>query len=209
MKLSIVDKKNKKVGEITVKDEVFGVEVNPVLITQYVNVYLSNQRESNAHTKDRSEVRGGGKKPWRQKGTGRARFGSSRNPIWKGGGVAFGPRSTRNFKKSLTKKFRKVAMKHALSAVSKDKKVLVIDKIDVKSDKPLTKQLIDISSAFDAKKITFVLEKYDETVLKASRNLRNVLVKNSSDLNTYDIITGGHIIFEKSAIESIQDKIET
>lgn len=207
MKLDVINQKGKSVKSVDVSDEVFGVEPKQSVISQYVYAYLSNQRESNAHTKNRAEVRGGGKKPWRQKGTGRARFGSSRNPIWVKGGVAFGPRNTVNWKKKLTKKFRNAALKHALSALVKAENLKVVDAISFDEKKPLTKQAIDLIANFDVKKCVIVISENNMAVRNAFSNIKNAKVVNINDVNVYDLVSNGTIIFDQDAVQKIQDRV--
>ena len=207
MKLDLLNSKNNIVDSVELSDDIFGLEYKKTVINQYVQVYLSNQRQSNAHTKDRSEVRGGGKKPWKQKGTGRARFGSSRNPIWKGGGVVFGPTNMINYKKRLTKKFRKVAMKHALSFMNKSGFIKIVDSVSIDEKKPLTAQLVNVVKDFDTTKLTLITSTKNDTLLNASKNLEKVSVKNVLDLNTYDIIAGGVVLIELDAIKLLQDRL--
>ncbi|CAG1771971.1 partial 50S ribosomal protein L4, partial [uncultured bacterium] len=140
MNLPVFNQKAKKIEEIEVNDSVFNAPVNDKVLAQYVYVYLSNQRESNAHTKDRSEVRGGGKKPWKQKGTGRARVGSIRSPIWKGGGVTFGPTNQTNWKRKLTKSFKAAAFRNAFSKLNKAGLLNIIDGFEIKE--PSTKEAV-------------------------------------------------------------------
>lgn len=208
MKLDVINQKGESLNTIEVNDSVFGLTPKPNIIAQYVYTYLSNQRESNAHTKNRSEVSGGGKKPWKQKGTGRARFGSSRNPIWRKGGVAFGPRNTRNWKKKLTKKFKQVALKHALSSLLEAKNLKVINEINFDAKKPLTKQAIDMISAMqNVKKCAIVVSERNDHVLNAFSNIDNARVVSIDEVNVYDLVSNGTIIFDQVAIQKIQDRV--
>src|SRR5690606_3656947 len=144
MKAKVYNQKAEEVKSIELNDLVFNKDVNDKVLAQYTYIYLSNQRQGNANTKDKSEVRGGGKKPWRQKGTGRARAGSSRSPLWRGGGVTFGPTSNVNWKKLTTKAFRKNAMRNALSKVAKENLLKIVDEFKLDADKALTKQAVNI-----------------------------------------------------------------
>ena len=173
-------------------------------------MFLSNKRQSNAHTKDRSEVSGGGKKPHRQKGTGRARSGSSRNPIWTGGGIVFGPTNARKWKKKITKSFKKAALRQAFSNLAESKALIIVDDISLKEDKPLTKQAEDIKSkvAKEARKVLIITDGNDDMVFNAFSNIKNVKVVPSTEMNAYDLLTGGTVVFEENAIVSIQNKLK-
>lgn len=191
-----------KQSKYDLSDEVFASDINDQLLTQYVYIYNSNQRQSNAHTKTRGEISGGGKKPWRQKGTGRARHGSSRSPIWTGGGVTFGPRNTRNFKKKITKKMKLTATKSAFSYLASDKRVSVIENLEVTK----TKELNELVSKLGMdKKVTILVDKND-SLLRSSKNLDNVDVKTTNDLSIFDILNSGNLVIEESAIDQINSK---
>ncbi len=207
MKVSVLNQKGKEVEQIELAKDVFDVVVNKKVLAQYVYSYLSNQRQGNAHTKDRSEVRGGGKKPWKQKGTGRARFGSSRNPIWRKGGVAFGPTNQVNWKKKLTKNFKISAMKNALSFALDNDQLMVVDTIELKDMQ--TKQALEIKKTLKLKnKFTLVTPNADQNLLRAFSNLKSVKVTNSSDLNAYDIVSGGKIVLLKDSVELISKRLK-
>ncbi len=204
MKTDLVDLKNKKVKEIELDDSIFAAEQNTRVLTQYVFVYLANQRQGNANTKTKAEVSGGGKKPWAQKGTGNARAGSNRSPIWKGGGRAHGPSSEVNWSKDLNKKFKKVALKTALSKIFKDGSVSVVENFDVK---PSAKDATKILEAFNSpKKVTLVTSKVEENVMKAFANLQNVKVVFSGEVNVYDLLNAGHLIIEESALNNLKER---
>ncbi len=210
MNLDVVDKNGKKVKSIKVDDSIFGVETKQEILSTYVYAYLSNQRQANANTKDRSEVSGGGRKPWRQKGTGRARFGSSRNPIWRGGGIAFGPTSDRNYKKKLTKKFIKASMKHALSYVAKSKLIKVLSDIDATKLDYSTKQAVSMAEKIKekSKKMMLVTAGQKNSVVKSFANVAGTTVVRSSDLNTYDVLTSGLLVIEESAIKELSERLK-
>ncbi len=210
MKVDVLDQKGKSVKKTDLNDSIFKADINEKVLSQYVYSYLSNQRQSNAHTKDRSEVRGGGKKPHRQKGTGRARSGSNRNPLWTGGGTIFGPTNLRNWKKKLTKKFKKAALKSALSQVVKNESLVIVESINFKEDKPLTKQATDVKDkiAKDAKKVLIVTDGNKEVVHYAFSNIKNAKVVPSTEMSPYDFLTGGLIIVEEKVIKTIEDKFK-
>lgn len=204
MKADLYNQKGKVVGEIEVEDKVFAANSNETVLSQYVFSFLSNQREGNAHTKDRSEVSGGGRKPWKQKGTGRARVGSSRNPIWRKGGVAFGPRNDVNWKKLIPKKIRRNAIRSAFSKMVADKKLNFVEKIELNKKNPLTKQAVEIVENFEnPKKTTIITASLNRELVNAFANLKNHKVIYVKDLNAYDLLTGGKILLEKDSLEFI------
>lgn len=181
--------------------DIFAAKVNEKLLTQAVNAYLSNQRQSNAQTKDRGEVSGGGKKPWRQKGTGRARAGSSRSPIWKGGGVTFGPTNELNFKKDLNKKMRKLAMVSSFSKQAANDNVVVFSGIDLKEGK--TKDLLKVIGDFGKEKLLIIQSEADKALFNAACNLENVKLEVVNAVNYFDVLNAKKIIILEPALESI------
>lgn len=202
MKLAVYDQKGKKSTKTAeVQDSVFAAKRNDALLAQYVYVYLSNQRASIAHAKDRSAVSGGGKKPWRQKGTGRARHGSSRSPIWSGGGVTFGPSSARNWTKKITKNMKRRALATALSRLAAEDKVKVIDSIEMK-DGALTKQGVELLEAFGSpRKLTIVTGTKNDKLINAFSNISNVNVMLVSELNAYTAANAGEMLITQDALE--------
>lgn len=170
------------------------------VLHQAVVAYLANARQSNAHTKLRGEVRGGGRKPWKQKGTGRARAGSSRSPIWVGGGITFGPRSDANYSKRLPVKMKRLALSMALSAKAADNKLMVVKEFSV--TEPKTKQVASILSALvpTAQSVLIVVSAIDQQLLQASRNLPAVAVAVVSDLNAYDVLNFDQIVMTEAAV---------
>lgn len=180
---------------------VFGVEVkNHELIKQAYTTYLANGRSNLATTKTRGLVRGGGRKPWRQKGTGRARFGSSRNPIWRGGGIVFGPSGQENYSKSLNIKAKRQALRQALSLATTSDKVLVIEALSPKDGK--TADLARLLDKIKAeRRVLIVVDNKTPELLRASRNLPGVVVSSSTYLNVYDIMNADHIVFSQPALK--------
>jgi large subunit ribosomal protein L4 len=204
MKLSVFDQKAKKIEDIEVDDKFFGGRVNNKVLSQYVYTYLSNQRQSNADTKDRSEVSGGGKKPWRQKGTGRARVGSSRSPLWRGGGVTFGVTNDKNYKKRMTKSFKKAAMRNVFTKLVKDENLNLVKDLKVDSK---TKDALKIVKDFgNPKKLTVVTGEKRKELLTSFANVSNVNVVLISDLNGYDLLNGGKVLLETECLEYIKEK---
>ncbi len=205
MAIKVYDQNGKEVGEMELPPEVFNVKMNSDLLHQVVVAQQANRRQVIAHTKDRGEVRGGGRKPWPQKGTGRARHGSIRSPIWIGGGVVFGPRKERNFKQKINKKMRRKALLMALSAKAKAKELILLD--DLKLDQPKTKLMAQVFNNLPVGESSclLVLPKYDLTLIRASRNLPNVQPMQAKDLNALDVLSYKYLVMPKEAIEVIKN----
>lgn len=206
MKIDVLNTKGEKVEQITLSDTIFKIKPNKEVLLQYLRVFSSNNRQGTSKVKDRSEVSGGGKKPWKQKGTGRARVGSSRNPLWRHGGVAHGP-TPKDWSLSLNKKDKKTAMKSALSQKFEDKKVIVLDKIDF--DKPKTKALIEILNALKLfeEKILIVVNNKDTNVIKSTSNINSVICSTSENINAYEVLNSGYVVFIKKAIKNLEEKL--
>ena len=201
--LKVVDMTGKGVGEMTVSDAVFAQEVNTAVLHAAVKQYLANQRQGTQSTLTRTEVSGGGKKPWRQKGTGRARQGSTRAPQWTHGGVALGPKP-RSYRISLNKKVKRVAMKSALSDKVATESMIVIDSIATAEYK--TKVMANMLTAVGAaKKSLVVLAEKDEKVVASLSNIPGVKVAYVNTLNVYDILNAGSFICAKAAVEKIEE----
>ncbi len=205
MKVDVYNQKGAKTKtQVDVADSIISSKINDKLLSQYVYIYLSNQREPISHTKQRGEVSGGGRKPHRQKGTGRARAGSIRSPIWRGGGITFGPTNERNWKKNFPKKMRKIAMRSAFTKVSSADMLRVIDKIEF-SDEKLTKQAEEIKKAFGSKKLTIITADNDLKVRNAFSNLKDVDVVRVGELNAYTLLSGGLIVIEEKALNYLDN----
>jgi large subunit ribosomal protein L4 len=201
-KVKVYNQTGKAVGEIKLEPKIFDIEIKPELIQQAVRTQLANKRKVIAHTKDRSEVRGGGRKPWRQKGTGRARHGSIRSPIWKGGGVTFGPRKNRNYSLKMNKKARRKALLMTLSDKARDKSIVVLDKLELTAIK--TKDLLKIISKLPLKKkILVVSPKSDLKIIKSARNLQNIKIINANSLNVVDILGYKYLLILKDSLAII------
>ena len=199
------NQEGKEVSELELNKAVFGLPWNNDLMHQAVRIAMANKRPVLASTKDRSEVRGGGRKPWRQKGTGRARHGSTRSPLWRHGGVTFGPTSERNFKLKINKKMARKAFLTALSAKVKDNELLVLQ--DLKLETPKTKEMAKIMKNFPkVKKGLLVLDGRNENLERAARNLPNIQITNISNLNVLDILKYQYLILTKSGIEYLEKK---
>jgi large subunit ribosomal protein L4 len=183
--------------------EVFNVKVeNHELLKLAYDSYLANNRLASATTLQRGEVRGGGKKPWKQKGTGRARFGSSRNPIWRGGGIVFGPRGNENYTKKLSTTSKRVAIKQALTLANEAKKIVVKDVKTTGKTAEIAKFLAD--NKLDRKVLIVVDEKTPE-LLRATNNIQNVLVVRATYLNVYHILNADHIVLGTKTVPVIKD----
>lgn len=184
---------------------VFAVEVtNHELLKQAYVAYLSNAREASAVTKTRGLVRGGGRKPWKQKGTGRARFGSSRNPIWRGGGITFGPTGEENYTKKLPTQTKRLAIRQALSLANEAGKLSVIESIDIKDGK--TSVAIKLLEKLGATKNTLiVVDNKTDNIVRATNNLNKVKVVQSKYVNVYDTLNADHIIFTSKALNEVTE----
>ncbi len=190
-------------GTVQVDPVVFGVKASPSVIQLAVTVQMANRRVAIAHTKMRSEVRGGGRKPWRQKGTGRARHGSRRSPIWRGGGVTFGPRSDRNFTLKINRKTRRKALCMVLSAKRSDNQVKVVDPLELKPAK--TKTLNNLLRSLKSERGGLVVSaKPDRNLRRVAANMKSVEVISADSLNVYDVLKARTLIVAKSALPVIE-----
>ncbi|AEA34332.1 50S ribosomal protein L4 [Hippea maritima] len=204
MKVKVVDKKNQAVGEVEINIQPKEVKNKGVLFNRVVRAMLMNARQGTASTKTRGEVSGGGKKPWRQKGTGRARAGSIRSPLWVGGGVIFGPKP-RDYELKMNKKEKRVAFIEALAQRIEEGKLIVID--DLSFEKPKTRDAYEIVKNLNLKKALFVLEKGMENAYLSLRNIKGVEVRNIDTLNTYDVLRFQNIIIPKTVVEKLNGRI--
>ncbi len=208
LSVKIHNQEGKEVSELKLNEAIFGLPWNADLVHQAVRVALANKRQVLASTKTREEVSGGGRKPWRQKGTGRARHGSIRSPLWKGGGVTFGPTSERNFKLKINKKMARKAFLTALSAKAKDGELLVLD--GLKLSAPKTKEMAKIMKNFSqVKNGLLALAEKSEDIKRAGRNLPNLNIINIDNLNILDIFKYKYLIFTKEGIEHLSKKYGT
>ena len=203
-KVKVYNTKAEVVGQTTLSDEVFGCEYNEALIHQVVVAYNNNQRQGTKSALLRSEVRGHAKKPWRQKGTGRARQGSSKSAQWKGGGIIFAPKP-RDFSQKVNKSMKVAAFKSAISAKLADSEVVVLDSVVLAE--PKTKLVQEILNNFkvDGKNVMFVLKEKDDTVLRASNNIPNLKVTYADVLGTYDIVANSKLYITKDAIKKLEE----
>lgn len=204
-KINIYDMNAKKIDTLDLDKRIFDGKVNTALLHQVMVMYAACSRKGTASTKTRSEVRGGGRKPWRQKGTGRARFGSIRNPIWRGGGVAFGPHH-RDYSYSLPRKIRLTAVKSMLNSKLKDKLLLVID--EIKLDESKTKRIKGILDKFKVgNKVLIISDKLNDDIKRASRNLKNVKVMEPETLCSDDLLRYQHLLITKVALQKLTKRL--
>ena len=198
-KVALLKQDGSNVGEIELNDAVFGIEPNTHVLHQAVVMQRASLRQGTHAVKNRSEVRGGGRKPWRQKGTGRARQGSIRSPQWVGGGTVFGP-TPRSYSYKLPKKVRRLALKSALSSKVKEEGLFVLEAITI--DAPKTKEVINILNGLKVEeKALIVLSENDDTVARSANNLKNVKVLTVEELNVLDLLTHDKLIITKDAAE--------
>lgn len=202
--IDIKDIKNKSVDKVSLKEDVFGLPVKKEILHSAVVNFLANQRQGTHATKTRGNVKGGSSKPWKQKNTGRARAGTIRSPLWKGGGTVFGPHP-RDYSYSMNKKQRKLALKTALSAKLKENQMIVVDSLQL--DAPKTKAMVAIldSLGLTGKKVLIVTKEKDDNVYLSSRNIPYIKVKRASDINTYSVMVSDCILVTKDALMSVQE----
>lgn len=200
---SVFDKTGKKVSDIALSDAIFAITPNASAMHLCVVAYLANQRQGTQSTLTRAEVRGGGKKPWRQKGSGRARQGSIRSPQWTHGGVALGPKP-REYGKTVNKKVRRLAMKSALSSKVATEELIVLDSLEMNEIK--TKEVVSVLKALETgKKVLIVLPEKNETVYRSARNIKGVKTTLVSTLNVYDILNCDSLVVLKDAVSKIEE----
>ena len=201
-KVSVYNMKGETVGDIELKDEIFGVEVNEHLLHKAVVAQLANKRQGTQSAKTRSDVSGGGKKPWRQKGTGHARQGSIRAPQWTGGGVVFAPKP-RDYEVKMNKKEKRAALKSALTSRVQEEKIFVIDELKV--DEIKTKTMVAFLKSLDLNKALIVLNDNDQNVICSARNIQNVKTALTNTINVYDILKYNTVVVTKAAVDQIQE----
>jgi len=210
MKAPIYNFKGEALKEIELSEDIFGREINNNLIHQVYTSLLSNRRKLLAFSKDRSEVRGGGKKPWRQKGTGRARHGSIRSPLWKGGGVTFGPRTKeRDLKKKVNKKIKKDAIKMVLSQKFRDGEIKIIEDINLKEQKTsqmdkFFKGLLKIKKKLP--KVLFLIDSKNDILKKSTKNLSYVKIMNAENIDLIEILNNKYLVISKNTLSTLENK---
>ena len=200
---AVVDMEGKQVGSIDLSESVFGIEPNAAVMHQMVVNYLANQRQGTQSALTRAEVSGGGRKPWRQKGTGRARQGSTRSPQWTHGGIVFAPKP-RSYRFTVNKKVRRLAMKSAFSAKAMDKEIIIVDSIAMTEYK--TKKIAAMLEAVGAeKKALIVLPENNSMIVKSASNIPGVKTAQVNTLNVYDILNAGTLVIAKDAVSKIEE----
>lgn len=205
MTLDIYKIDGKTTGEkVELSDSIFSIEPNDHAIYLSVKSYLANQRQGTHKTKERSEVRGGGKKPWKQKGRGGARAGTIRSPLWIGGGTIFGPRP-RNYRQELPKKLKRLARKSAFSYKAKDMQLMVVE--DFSLEKPKTKDFTQMLEALkiSGKKVLLLTTSYNDTIYKSGRNIPKIKILEANKVSTFDILNNQMLVVQKSAVKVIED----
>ena len=200
LKAKVYNQEGKEIKTLELPEEIFAVEVKPTLLHEVVTIARANQRVNLSHTKGRSDVRGGGRKPWRQKGTGRARHGSIRSPLWRGGGVTFGPTKQRNFSQDINDKVRKQALRMVLTNKLSAGHIYIVDKLTIKDAK--TKVLNDffVKLIGKDKKSLLVMAKKNEDVVRASKNLSNIQTLPFNSLNVLDLLKYPNLVITEKAI---------
>lgn len=200
--VGLFNKEGNKIEDIQLNDKVFAVEVNADAMHQVVVALLANKRQGTQSAKTRAEVRGGGIKPWRQKGTGRARQGSIRSPQWIKGGIVFAPKP-RDYRVSVPKSMRRVAMKSALSSKVQENQMVVLETLSFEA--PKTKNMVEVLKAFDAKKTLIVTGESNEVLYKSARNIADVQIMPVNNINVYDLLKFEKLIITKDAVSKIEE----
>ncbi len=201
--ISVVDMEGKQVGTVDLSDSIFGIQPNEAVMHQVVLSYLAAQRQGTQSALTRSEVSGGGRKPWRQKGTGRARQGSTRAPQWTHGGIVFAPKP-RDYRFTVNKKERRLALKSALSVKAAENEIIVVDSI--KTDEYKTKKMVAMLNAIGAEKKTLiVLPEVDSMVIMSAKNIPGVKTAQVNTINVYDILNADKLVIAKDAVSKIEE----
>ena len=200
--VSVLNMEGKEVGKLDLNDAIFGVEINEHLVHLAIVQHLANMRQGTQKAKTRSEVSGGGRKPWRQKGTGHARQGSTRSPQWTHGGVVFAP-TPRDYSFKLNKKEKRLALKSALTSKVADGKLLVID--ELKFDEIKTKKFAEVLKNLDAKKALVVINENDKNVVLSARNIPDAKTSLTGNINVYDVMNAGTVVLTKDAVSTIEE----
>ncbi len=203
--VQVIDTKGKKIKEVKAPDEVFSVPLKEHLLYEAVINYRANQRQGTASTKTRGRVRGGGRKPWRQKGTGRARAGSNRSPIWKGGGTTFGPQP-RDYSYSIPKKAKRTALKSALSMKLAEKQLLIVDALELKE--PRTKDAVALIKGLNVDSVLIVDNFDNKNLFLSTRNIPKTKVIDVNQVNVYDVLNFNWLVLTKRAFDSLTEKLK-
>ena len=201
--IDVYNIEGKKVDSVNLSEEIFGIEPNEAVVHSVLVNFLANQRQGTQSTKTRAEVRGGGRKPWRQKGTGRARQGSIRAAQWYHGGIVFGPHN-RSYDKKMNRKERRLALKSALAYKSLESKLVVVDSFNLETNKTSEAKSI-LKQLTSDKNILIVVEELNDNLILATRNLKNVVLLQTSEINTYDIIAADTMIITSDAVKTLEE----
>ena len=204
-KVEMLNLNGEKVKEIKINDKVWGIEPNDAVLHNAIVLAMANSRQASASTKTRDEVSGGGRKPWRQKGTGNARQGSIRAPQWRGGGVVFGPNPNRNYSKKQNKKERRLAVLSALSYKALDKELIVLENISLESNK--TKEMVKLLDSLNIRnnKVLLVVEELNENICLATRNLSNVKLVTFNEVNAFDLVSSDNMVITEAALQKLEE----
>jgi len=205
MIVDVFDQNGKKISQDRLPSEIFNIKLNSDLVHQVALSQLANRRKVIAHTKGRGEVKGGGRKPWRQKGTGRARHGSIRSPLWKGGGVTFGPTGKEVFKKRITKKMKRLALFMVLSAKAEKKLLILLDKLVIKKAKTKLIDKIFKKLPSEDKSCLIALPSVEKNIILAARNIPNIKTIQAKELNVLDLLSFKYLIMPKESIKIIKE----
>lgn len=205
MKISLYNQKGEDIDKVELPDEIFGLKANLDLLHQVVVSQMSNRRQGSAHTKDRSDVSGGGKKPWRQKGTGRARHGSIRSPLWRGGGVTFGPKSDKNYKKTIPVMMRRKALFMALSSKAKDSEIIIVDNLGAIDHKTKTIKSTLNNLPFADKTGLLILPVVDNNIILGARNIPKTETMQAKNLTALDILSFKRLIMTPETVAKIKE----
>ncbi len=206
LSISLKDSKGQEKGKIDLKEEIFAVSGSKSVLFDVVKMQLNNQRHGTACTKNRAEVNKSGKKPWKQKGTGRARAGSAGSPVWRGGGVVFGPRP-RDYSYKLPPKVNRLAIKLALTGKLKSNDLIILESIDIKEAKTKVFKEILKNLQLSDNKLLFVLSDKNENIIKSARNLSNIKTLTAAGINVYDILNNDKVVITKEALNKMQEAL--
>ncbi|WP_303867389.1 50S ribosomal protein L4 [Acetobacterium wieringae] len=201
-KIDVLDVKGNVVGDVELSEGIFGIEPNEHVVHEVVVALLANRRQGTRSALTRSEVRGGGRKPWRQKGTGRARAGTIRSPLWKGGGVIFAPKS-RDYSKKVNKKVKALAMKSVFSAKAQDNELRVLNQLVM--DAPKTKEMVAVLNNINAQKALIVLPENNEAIIRSANNIPKVATTTVNELNVYDMLKYDVLIMTQESLQKIEE----
>ena len=202
-KLTLLNQAGEKVGNVNLADNIFGIEPNQHVLYEVIKAQRANMRQGTHKTKTRSEVRGGGRKPWRQKGTGRARHGTIRSPIWVGGGVTFGP-TPRDYTLKVNRKVRRLALRSALSTKVQEDKLIVLDQLSLENTK--TKEMAQVITSLSLSgKIMIILDSMDEVIALAARNIPGIIVATVEQASVYELLNEGTLVMTKKAAKKYEE----